>query len=321
MIHLINSKELKKTIEVIDTHLSNGGFVVFIEVTNEKVYKRYIPYENNIGKVYFIDPQHTVAGHPGNLRFPTECSNYSAVRYTYEMWREIYFNIIDMKEVLYVIEKADMDAIASLVLVEWIRWLEKDFKLADSQIERIYDIDAIDSWKQPVEWSPSYKQQYIVNWSNILGAAMCDWKQPIESRVNYMNEFLKAGILPEVYRTQIEAEWRLLTESNVETFYGITVATTQARGVSGLIYNQAPYGIGYNPEFNINGVVAPKYTVMEFTGGKYLDLAGFFKHMNDFFPDENGTWGGNINGGIGGSPHGCSLTPEVVANELKKFVK
>lgn len=341
MIHLINPKHLISTCDLITKHINDGGFTFFIEVTNPKVYSHYTGSEFE-GKVYFVDPQHTVAGTPNNLRKPEDCGGYSAILYAYMMCEDIYQSLPSSGEILYIIEKPDMDAIGALVLVQWITQTGWEFPYMISQEtrERIRNIDALDAWKQPVEWSPSYKQDYQVNWTNILGCNISDFKRPIEDRVADMANYLERGDLNQTYVSQIETEQKLLKESTVESFNGVTVVTTKARGASGLIYNVAPYGIAYNPEMpDAKGNIAPKFTVMEFTGEKYLQLGdipavvneegeevspkveGFFSYMSRLYPQVEGTWGGNVKAGVGGSPTNCTLKPEVVASELAKFVK
>jgi hypothetical protein len=154
-----------------------------------------------------------------------------------------------------------------------------------------------------------------------------DFKVSIEQRVSIMEDFLLNGNLPEQYRNQVEQEWQLLQQAELETLNGITVVTSAARGVSGLIYKQAPFGIAYCENFMGKGA---KFSVMEFNKG-YLQLhdkpktdeesekaQGFYSYMNAKYPEASGTWGGGAT--AGGSPVPCSLSKETVAAELAKFV-
>ena len=309
---VLNPKNLDADIQAIKNHVEQKGPVIFSEVTNRKVTNNFTDNEH----CYFIDPQHTFSGEGGNLKETESCS---AILYCL-----IYKNKIEKflkypkhknKETLYILEKPDMDSVGAVVLSSWFANLESyDWNVA---YNRINDIHNVDCWIQPTEWSPDWVNNYQVNWTNILGAAISDWKQPIETRVGYMTDFLLDGSLPEFYKESVIRERELLDQSTVETLSGITVVSSAARGVSGAIYKHAPYGIAFTNNFMGKGA---KYTIMEFQGGKYLDLAGFFTHMNTHYPSEYGTFGGNIKAGIGGSYVPCALSKETVAAELAKFI-
>lgn len=306
---VLNPKELTNNIEQIRKH---NGPVVFSEVTNRKVTDNFI----NNEKCYFIDPQH---GYVGEGKHVKEFGCFSAILYTFihlnKIEKFLHYPDLNGKEPLYVLEKPDMDSVGALVLVNWCQNLDNiEWNKAETRIQEIHEVDC---WVQPTEWNPDHVQSYEVKWTNVLGAAMSDWKVPIETRVSLMEDFLLNGNLPDQYKESITQEWKLLEESIVETISDITVVTTAARGVSGVIYKQAPYGIGFCENFMNKG---KKFTVMEFTANKYLDLAAFFAHMNANFPEESGTWGGNVKAGVGGSPIPCSLSKEEVAKELSKFI-
>ena len=333
-ILILNPKTLEADILAIKDHIELYGPVIFSEVTNRKVTEQFTSYY----ATYFIDPQHTFSGQGGYANFETT-AHYegminqppSAIFYTYfsahaevdEFLQEYTKESRYVKaEVLYVLEKPDMDSVGTVALLNLLN--KREDKLTqenpvDYPIEvenRIIDIHNVDCHIMPTEWNPKHIQSFEVKWTNILGCAVSDFKIPIEKRVSIMEDFLLNGNLPEQYRSQVEQEWKLLQEATVETLSGITVVTSAARGVSGLIYKQSPFGIAYCENFMGKGA---KFSVMEFQS-KYLNLTGFFEHMNANFPEESGTWGGNIKAGIGGSPIPCSLSKETVAAELAKFV-
>ena len=306
---VLNPKELTAQIEQIRNH---KGPIIFSEVTNRKVTNNFI----NNEKCYFIDPQHSYVGEGKHVK---ERGCFSAILYTFIHMRAIekflHYPDLNDKEPLYVLEKPDMDSVGTLVLVKWCQNLDTyEWTEAETRIQEIHDVDC---HIMPTEWNPDHVQSYEVKWTNILGAAISDWKVPIETRVSLMEDFLLTGNLPEAYRKSVESEWQLLQQATVETLSGITVVTSSSRGASGLIYKQAPFGIAYCDNFMGKGA---KYTFMEFTAGKYLDLAGFFNHINERYHSEYGTFGGNVNAGIGGSYIPCELTKETLAAELAKFV-
>lgn len=314
---LLNPKTLETDIKAIKNHIENCGPVIFSEITNTKVTYNFINYFAS----YFIDPQHTFSGQGG---FPdkmeTQFSDLSAILYTLEFRQRISAFITKYcskeryndPEVLYVLEKPDMDSVATVVLCQNL-----DISEFQESIGRINQIHEVDCHLMPTEWNPDHIQSYEIKWTNILGASISDFKVPIEQRVSIMEDYLLKGNLPEQYRSQVEQEWQLLQQAEVETISGITVVTSAARGASGLIYKQAPFGIAYCENFMGKG---SKFSIMEFTGGKYIDLAGFFAHMNECYPSEYGTFGGNIKAGIGGSYVPCELSKETVAAELAKFI-
>lgn len=311
---VLNPKELTANLEQIKNHIENKGPVIFSEVTNRKVTDEFTKYPCT----YFIDSQHTFSGQGGYPdQMEPQFSDLSAVMYTLEFRQKIAkfiktYCTTENSEVLYVLEKPDMDSVATVVLCQNL-----DISEYPGCISRINQIHEVDCHIMPTEWNPDFIQTYEIKWTNILGAAISDFKVSIEQRVSIMEDFLLTGNLPEQYRKSVIAEWKLLQEATVETLAGITVVTSSSRGASGLIYKQAPFGIAYCENFMRKGT---KFSIMEFQGGKYLDLEKFFAHMNAKFPEESGTWGGNVKAGVGGSPIPCSLSKETVASELSKFV-
>jgi hypothetical protein len=321
---VLNPKALEADIEAIRNHIEHNGPVIFSEVTNRKVTDEF----TNYYAAYFIDPQHTFTGRGGKteqLATPNDFSSpYSAIKCAL-INKDIISKFIDKcidvekyetPKVLYVLEKPDMDSLGVIVLCEWV--VKHGITQLNHNInKRILDIHHVDCWVQPTEWNPDHIQSYEVKWTNILGAAISDWKVPIETRVSIMEDFLLTGNLPEAYQKSIEAEQQLLQQATVETFSSVTIVTSAARSASGLVYKNAPFGIAYCENFMGKGA---KYTFMEFTAGKYLDLTGFFAYMNEHYPSEYGTFGGNVKAGIEDSYIPCELSKETVATELAKFV-
>ena len=316
---VLNPKELTAQIEQIRNHIEHNGPVIFSEVTNTKVTDEFV----NYFPAYFIDPQHTFSGQGGYPdQMETQFSDLSATLYSLELKGKIHAflesycnpNKYPNPEVLYVLEKVDMDALAAVVICELTH---NKVELNPTLMLNANSIHEVDYNIMPKEWNPDFIQSYEIKWTNILGAATSDFNVPIENRISIMEDFLLTDKLPEQYRKYVEKEWQLLQQATVETLSGITVVTSAARGASGLIYKQAPFGIAYCDNFMGKGA---KYTFMEFTAQKYLDLAGFFDQMNEHYPSEYGTFGGNVNAGIGGSYIPCELTKETLAAELAKFV-
>ena len=321
---VLNPKTLDTDIAAIKKHVEKpNSFVVFIEVTNKKVADKFaMPFSvpgskaSTYDNCYFIDPQHSYSGVPGDLLEPQDFNKpTSAIKYTYCNSQLIFNAVPPNSDILYVIEKPDMDSIGALTLCKWI--LEStngDILLTSDEVARINDIHNVDCWVMPTEWNPDHIQEFTIKWTNILGACISDRNLPIEEKIRWMETFILKGKLPEQYKTQVEAEYQLLQQATIETLNGITVVTSQARGASGLIYKQSPYGIAYSKNFNGKG---EKFSVMQFKSG-YIDLARFWGHMNTNYPESSGTWGGGAN--AGGSPIPCKLSKELVAAELAKFI-
>lgn len=156
-----------------------------------------------------------------------------------------------------------------------------------------------------------------------------DFKVPAQERVDMMSTWLGGGPAPSQYHDAILAERMLLLDATCTEYNGIKVVLCQSAGASSLIYRTTnhcgkgkPYGIAYTTNFQGKG--ATKISVMQYTAG-YLNLEGFWAHMNATYPEpELGTWGGGKNAeGVccaGGSPVGTTITPEQAAEGLKLFV-
>ena len=319
---ILNPRDLENQINEIRQHIERQGPVLFIEVTNTKVTSEFQIYR----PTFYIDPQHTITGQGGEQEQLKHSSDFttpiSAIKYC-----QMFSNKINMflteylsekkyrnAEVLVIVEKADMDTIASIVFIE---------KLITNytpslNYNRLNDIHEVDCHLVTSEWNPDQIPEFSINWINILGTAMGDFKSPIENRISIMKEFLLTGKLPVSYQTEVEREYLLLQQATVEKMSGIIVITSQSRGASMLLYKKSPYGILYSPDFQGRG---PKFSVIEYKGGKYLKLEEFFQYMNTNFPEVSGKWGGNIKSGAGGSPIPCNLKPAIVAEVLSKFLR
>jgi len=216
--------------------------------------------------------------------------------------------------------KTDLDMLTGMVLSS----LEGAFIE-----ERIDCIDGIDNCSFFGEWKPQQADNNVlllteenVSDTKVLGAMAADFKTPLVDKVAMMATWLKGGEAPQQFKEGLLKERQQLLEAKVEIFSGVKVVTCTSAGVSSLLYldtevtgKGAPFGIAYNPNFRGQGA---KYSLLQFKN-HYVDTTAFFNRMNELEGAE-GTWGGNPSLGIGGSPLGTTLTPEVVAKELVNFL-
>ena len=304
----VNSRNLQETVEKI-----NGKKCIGFEVVNPTIIELL---DCN------IDPQHTGVKVP---RYQFSPENKSASLVVLEMLSTIDETIHDTV----VFEKIDIDAVCAATI-----WLNAD-KLANMEndpykhedflklCQRVKSVDEMDCGlgSQGIEWNPNYFSQQLIKEItpfNVLGCMCSDFKLPIVEKINIMFDWLTEGKLPENYRQQVEKEMAAQSKSFTETIHGVTCVTSKSRGATGILYSQVPFGVCYNPEFPIKDGTVPKFTVCEFTAGRYLDLPSILTELNEI---ESG-WGGNLQAGIIGSPFaGTSLKPEQVCEIVSRHVK
>lgn len=308
----VNARNLQETVEKI-----NGKKCVGFEVVEKEIVQTL-----NIN----IDPQHTGVKNYDNISQP---ENKSASLFVLEM-----LTAIDptYNEVIVLPSKLDIDSIAAATLWYYADFLSQMENDEDEKIrgkflalcDRVKEIDKIDCGlgSQGIEWEPkNYENQLVreVTPFNVVGAMCADFKLPIDQKIGIMLEWLVEGELPENYRVQIEAEMSAQYKSTITQFdNGMTLVESKARGATGLLYSVQPFGVCYNPEFPVKDGTVPKFTVCEFTAGRYLDLPSILTELNEI---ESG-WGGNLQAGIIGSPFaGTSLKPEQVCEIVSRHVK
>lgn len=204
--------------------------------------------------------------------------------------------------------------------------------------ERIDIIDAVDTGAFFTEWNPSAVDNNTlllvdadIADTKILGAMAADFKTPLADKVSMMATWLVGGEAPQQFKAQLLKERELLLQAKTEILHGVKVVTCESAGVSSLIYQDTevsgkgvPFGIAFNPNFRGQGA---KYSILQFKN-EYLDAPSLFNRLNELEQAEGhssmssskGTWGGNAALGIGGSPLGTTLTADVVASELVKFL-
>lgn len=216
--------------------------------------------------------------------------------------------------------KTDLDMLAAMVL---------SAKEGEFSKERIDSIDSIDTGTFFGEWEPQavdnntlLLQSEEVSDTKVLGAMAADFKTPLSDKVAMMATWLEGGEAPQQFKAQLLKEREELLKAEVQILSGIKVVTCSSAGVSSLLYldtsvcgDGVPFGIAFNPNFRGQGA---KYSLLQFKN-EYVDASAFFTRMNELEKAE-GTWGGNPSLGIGGSPIGTTLPPEVVAGELVNFL-
>ena len=310
----VNARNVNDVLTAIETAKNPVGF----EVIEKKVIEKL-----DIN----IDPQHTGVKNYDNISQP---ENTSASLFVLGL-----LPTIDPKynDLIVLPSKLDIDSVAAATLwyyADFLSQMENDEKVHDKFIamcDRVKEIDKIDCGlgNSGVEWNPEYhKSQLIRDVSdfNVLGSMCSDFKLPIADKIGIMLEWLVEGELPQNYVNQVTQELNAQKESAVTVVNcnGVLVrcVTSEARGATGLLYSSSPFGVCYNPEFPVKDGTVKKYTICEFTAGKYLDLPSILAELNEI---ESG-WGGNLNAGIIGSPFGgTSLTPDTVCEIVSRHVK
>lgn len=322
----LNARDLVPVISQINNH---SGLVYGFEVVEDVVVDILD---------YNVDPQHSGFKWMGKSDKP---ENISASR---KILGFLHRDLVIGNELIVMASKPDIDSIAAAALFTssgvFSSWEndpvnhEKFLALC----ERVKSIDSIDCNLGNVDgsqWNPDYyKNQQIkeVSCWNILGAMCSDFRLALEKKVDNMVLWLASGDLSHLqnYADQVSAEYLAQKESeiHVKTFYdndmgmevqkNITIVESNARGATGLLYSNAPFGVCFNHNFPVKDGSIRKFTICEFTAGKYLNLQGI---LDDISQLESG-WGGNLSSGIIGSPFaGTELSIGEVAAIVARHVK
>ncbi len=149
---------------------------------------------------------------------------------------------------------------------------------------------------------------------------------PIEERYQRIQDWLNEGqcegldvALAQVQREK-QATWEdseiLLHQGNLIVLRAHTLGATQ------LAYCYAPVAVIANDQFRFPGTPGThlKYTICQFQSGRYADLVGAARALNEL-EQSGGSWGGSP--AIIGSPQGVSstLTVEQVVEVVQQFLK
>jgi hypothetical protein len=320
----VNNRNLSETIAQIDSFANT--FIIGFEVVNSEIIKML---DVN------IDPQHTGVKWY-EKQYPVE--NVSAAKWLLKKLP----TLPQHENITCVIEKLDIDALVALVLftkAELLSNFENDPVHHEAFLElceRVNAIDAMDCGlgNSGVEWNPEYHKQNQVREItpfNVLGSMCSDFRCDIDFKRDAMLRWLTLGDLPQKYVEQVTQELNAQKDSVVkENFYyfptddggekeiELYFVQSTARGATGILYSHAPFGVCYNPEFPVKDGIIRKFTICEFTAGKYLDLQGI---LDEIAQIEQG-WGGNLNAGIIGSPFaGTELARTQVCEIVAKHVK
>lgn len=322
----LNARDLVPAIAEINNHV---GLCIGFEVVEDVIVDVLS---------YNVDPQHTGFKWMGKS---DPCENISAAR---KILGFLHRDLTIGNELIVMSTKPDTDSIAAATLFvysgEFSSWennpVNHDKFLA--LCERVKSIDSMDCGLGNIDgsvWNPEYYKNNLVKEVtefNILGAMCSDFRLPVKDKVQNMYLWLSTGDLSHLksYAEQVSQEYLAQKESTVtyQTFYDndmgleiqkhVCCVESTARGATGLLYANAPFGVCFNPEFPVKDGTIRKFTICEFTSGKYLNLQGI---LDDISQLESG-WGGNIGAGIIGSPFaGTKLSVGEVAKIVARHVK
>lgn len=158
-----------------------------------------------------------------------------------------------------------------------------------------------------------------------IAAAISDFRVPVADRVSTMETWLRTGVEPEQYRTQVERERMDMVaaiesgaiQTSVAANGKIAVVVSPHRAAMTVGYALAPVVVALNPEFVFQGGPKhAKFTVAQFEMG-FADLKSATAELAGIEPG----WGGSPT--IAGSPQGVSstLTTDQVVAVIEKFLK
>ena len=299
----VNSRNLSETITVINNLTET--FVIGFEVVNPEIIQ-YLDIN--------VDPQHT------GVKWYNE--EFSKENVSASKWLLKKLPTLPLHEnITCVIEKMDIDALCALVLwtkSELLSGFENDPIHHDAFLELCDRVNAINTMdggigNSSIEWNPDYHKATSVRAIppfNVLGSMCNDFRCDIDFKRDSMLRWLTLGDLPAKYVEQVTQEMNAQKESTVtfRTFYdndmgeeiqkNICCVESTARGATGLLYVNSPFGICFNYSFPVKDGTIRKFTICEFTAGRYLDLQAI---LDDIAEIEQG-WGGNLAAGIIGSP-------------------
>lgn len=290
----INNRNLEESVKAV---YDCCNYTIGFEVTQQEVIN-----ELNCN----IDPQHTGV----KLPFQEEpVRNISCAKWVLQRMESIF-----PSDTLCVLpSKLDLDCVVACVLYvhsneinTWEQNGNEDYQKLLKLCDIVNTINTVDCGLgniQGHEWNPDHHKANLVTevtWYQILSAYLADFKVTLNEKVEKVWQWLNDGSLtPFVkYANQVSEELLCQEDSLVSTVEGVTLVQSNARGATGILYSEAPYGVCYNNAFPTPNGKIRKFTICEFTSGKYIDLQGILDELTQL---EEG-WGGNLQAGIIGSP-------------------
>lgn len=209
--------------------------------------------------------------------------------------------------------RADLDSVGAMAILTMYRSRIIWKSAINDRIDRIaqHDKFAFGSWR------PRPLAEEEIDWElRGLGALIGDFKRSIEERVELMAAWLMSGSCAGL-GTAIESarvEWaKALANSQVEERDGIAVVTSPHRFAMEIGYALAPVVVAANPAMRVNGGEPHlKYTIAQWPNSRQIDMPKLLAALQRQEPG----WGGNVSGGIIGSPQGVGsalLVEEVIS--------
>lgn len=259
-----------------------------------------------------IDGQHNSSGGQAAIEIALDCE-------------------VPPDEVTYAVVRADPDALGAIAILairrDNILALGHDRVSEDVHQRAAYiakhDAFAMGEWPGPQDPAQYQNEDRIV--FGALSALCMDFKKPIADRVALMRDWLENGRtfgLSEMASTIKRNHESAISDAQVvSNDHAIVTLKAHTPGATAIGYCYAPVVVIANDKFRFPGVEGEhlKYTVCQFQAGKYVDLVGAAKALNEI--EQNGNWGGSP--AIIGSPQGVSssLSLDEVLEVVKSFVK
>lgn len=310
----VNNRNLSETVKAI---YDCENYTIGFEVLEKEVIS-----ELNAN----IDPQHTGI----KLPFQEEAvRNISCAKWVLQRMESIFPADITL---CVLPSKLDLDCVVACCLYvnseeinTWEHNGNEDYQKLLKLCEIVNHINTVDCGLGNVvgnEWNPNHQKQQLlgeITWYQILSAYLADFKVPLEEKVAQIWLWLNNQSLTpfEQWERSVRMEALKQKQSTV-TLDPVPFVKSTARGATGMLYSVSPYGVCYNPEYPVKGGTIPKFTICEFTSGKYLDLQGILGEIGEL---ESG-WGGNLSAGIIGSPFaGTQLSVQVVCEIVARHIK
>jgi len=241
------------------------------------------------------------------------------------------------EDVAYAVVRPDPDALGAIAVLEIRRAYADEFGsqagvLGNQEARRMAYIAEQDAfqfgeWKQPTDPQATFFDEKLERaWFEALSLICADRTLSIEERVKRMRAWIMDGTcqgLGEALEKVQAEKQRTWTDSQVLLQQGnLVVLAAHTQGATALSYCYAPVAVLVNDQFRFPGVPGAhlKYTVCQFQAGRYADLVGAARALNEL-EQSGGSWGGSP--GIIGSPQGVSstLSVEQVIEVVSKFLK
>lgn len=166
-------------------------------------------------------------------------------------------------------------------------------------------------------WHRGALDEAAINWElRGLGAIVGDFKIPVEYRVHAVITYLQGGDVSTEAIASAKAEWtKALEASVVSQLYDLAIVVSPHRFAMEIGYAVAPVVVASNPAMRIaGGEPHLKHTIAQWPGENKVNMAALLRELQGI---EDG-WGGNVAGGIIGSPQGIAST--ITTAELAKIV-